>query len=412
MAIEKIKQSADLIEKVEQYLQNGLNSNSLFNDALDEGDLLSIRSIKDTEHTHQYKASEVLYWVDRNAYLDEFDNWNGEQLRDKHREAIEYVDATQQDSVVSDLIALIKKKKVAPFVGAGVSAAAGYPSWDTVLKELGKKLTNVDNLQVEELLANERYLELAQLLADASSSQLNNHIRTTFRIKSTIEQDKTLVPDVIKLLPRLCAGAMVTTNFDTLIESWFKAHKTASEFDGILCGLQENHNFVTKLLKGERCLLKLHGDATQPESYIFTQTQYEQGYGSGGIDYRKQLPKALRQIYISHSLLFLGCSLQQDKTMELFEQVRNDGEFVIPEHFALLALPVKPIEQPPTVAENSGQVVPAFEADDDKRQEMEDRLFELGIRPIWYPATDNHKMLIQLIELMVDVADGRLMLRG
>lgn len=412
MAIEKIKQSADLIEKVEQYLQNGLNSNSLFNDALDEGELVGIRSIKDTAHVHQYKASEVLYWVDRNAYLDEFDSWNGEQLRDKHSAAIEFVYGSHQDSVVADLIALIKKKKVAPFVGAGISAAAGYPSWDAVLKELGMRLTNVVNKQVESLLVGEQYLELAQLLFDASPSQLNNHILTTFRIKATIEQDKTLVPEVIKLLPRLCAGAMVTTNFDTLIESWFRTHKVAAEFDGILCGMQENNNFVTKLLKGERCLLKLHGDAAQPTSYVFTQEQYKQGYGVDSIDFRKQLPKALRQIYISHSLMFLGCSLQQDKTMDLFEQVRNEGEFVIPEHFALLPLPLKAVEPVNAEAKANAEYVLVSEADDDKRQTMEDRLFAIGIRPIWYPATDNHKMLIQLIELMVDVADGRLMLRG
>jgi hypothetical protein len=181
-------------------------------------------------------------------------------------------------------------------------------------------------------------LKLAQRLHDAAPSQLNNHIRTTFRVKAELETNRAQIPKVIQLLSRLCAGAMVTTNFDTLIEDWFKSN-VAAEFDGLLFGLQQNSNFVQKLLKGDRCLLELHGDAGNPETYVFTEAQYKVGYGQDKIDFSLQLPKALRQIYISHSLLFLGCSLTQDKTMELFKEVKDLGEFAIPEHFALLAEP-------------------------------------------------------------------------
>jgi len=211
MAIEKIKKSSDLIEKVEQFLQNGLQGNEAFNIALDEGELIEVSSLKESE-SYRYKASEVLYWTDRNAYLDEFDSWNGEQLRDRHIETINYVHHSQQEAVLSDLIALIKNKKIAPFLGAGVSAAAGYPGWVATLKELGGRLTNVKDSDVERLLNDESYLELAQVLHDASPSQLINHIRTTFRIKSNIEDDKEKIPEIIKLLPKLCSGAMITTN--------------------------------------------------------------------------------------------------------------------------------------------------------------------------------------------------------
>lgn len=399
MAIDKIKQNSDLIGQVERYLNKILTDNDEFNDALDESELIEVRSLKEGD-PYLYKASEVLYWVDRGAYVDEFTNWNGVQLRDKHSMAINYIDESNQGSVISDLIGLVKKKKVAPFVGAGVSAAAGYPGWGDTLSDLGGRLNDVDDIEIQQLLNANDYLTLAQTLYDASPSQLNNHIRTEFRIKSDIEDDKEKIPDVIKLLPKLCAGAMLTTNFDTLIEGWFKA-RVSEEFDGILCGKQENHNFVTKLLKGERCLLKLHGDASQPDSHVFTSSQYDEGYGTGDIDFSKQLPKALRQIYISHSLLFLGCSLQQDKTIELFNQVRSEGHFVIPEHFALLPFPMK-----------EADVGGGYVLDDVAKQQIEDRLYQLEIRPIWYSPDDGHTMLVQLLQLIVDVSDGRLSLRG
>lgn len=395
MPIQKVKQSAELIKQVELFLENGLNDNEPFNTALDGEDVIDVRSLHDHEQTYQYKASEVLYWVDRTVYLDELDNWNGEQLKEIHAEAIQYVSESNQEAVFSDLVNLIRRRKVAPFIGAGISAAAGYPGWGSVLQDLGRKLVDIDDDEVDQLLEGEEYLALAQKLSDASQIQLNNHVNTTFRVKANIEEDRDRIPAVIKLLPRLCAGAMVTTNFDTLIEEWFKS-KGAPEFDGFLFGLQQDSNFVQKLLKGDRCLLKLHGDASQPNTYVFTEDQYKQGYGDDEIDFRLQLPKALRQIYISHSLLFLGCSLIHDKTMELFKHVKDEGQFVIPEHFALLSQ---------SVTDNG-------EIDLEYKQVTEDRLLEIGIRPIWYSSNNHHKMLTQLLELAVNVAENRVALRG
>ena len=395
MSVEKIKQSIDLIARVEQFLQDGLSENEAFNAALDEGDILEVKSLKDRNHIHKYQPSEVLYWVDRNAYLDELESWDGNRIRDSHSEALNYIESSKQESVIYDLIGLIRKNKVAPFLGAGVSASAGYPSWFQTLKELGERLENVNTDVVDDLLANSEYLEAAQLLFDVSESQLQNHIRTTFRTKADIEEDKNLIPEIIRLLPRLCTGAMITTNFDTLIEDWFKTN-IAPEFDGILYGQQHNHNFVSKLLKGDRCLLKLHGDATQPISHVFTQNQYLASYGEDEIDFTRQLPKALRQIYVTNSLLFLGCSMQQDKTIELFEKVKSENQFVIPDHFALLSLPTQ---------ENESMI------DEATKQTMEDRLYQIGIRPIWYPKADGHRMLTQLLKLVVDVSDSRLTLR-
>lgn len=395
MPIEKVKQSAELIKQVELFLENGLKDNDSFNAALDGEDVIDIRSLQDHENTYHYTASEVLYWVDRTVYLDELDNWNGEQLKEIHAEAIQHIAESNQEAVFSDLISLIRRKKVAPFIGAGISAAAGYLSWEKTLRQLGERLTSVDNNDVEQLIGENKFLRLAQNLHNASSVQLNNHVRTTFRVKSEIEENRNRIPKVIQLLSRLCSGAMVTTNFDTLIEDWFKS-KGAPEFDGFLFGLQQNSNFVQKLLKGDRCLLKLHGDASQPETYVFTEEQYKQGYGDGEIDFRRQLPKALRQVYISHSLLFLGCSLSQDKTMELFKHVKEEGQFVIPEHFAFLASPVK----------DDGEV------DLEELQVIEDRLLEIGIRPVWYSKNNGHEMLTQLLELAVNVAENRVSLKG
>jgi hypothetical protein len=82
--------------------------------------------------------------------------------------------------------------------------------------------------------------------------------------------------------------------------------------------------------------------------------------------------------------------------MELFKHVKEEGQFVIPEQFAFLAQPTL----------EDGEIY--FEA----REITEDRLLEIGIRPIWYSNDDGHKMLTLLLELAVNVAENRVSLIG
>ena len=102
MAIEKVKNSAELIKQVEVFLENGLNDNEVFNSVLDGEELLEISSLQNHDQVYQYKASEVLYWVDRTVYLDELDNWNGDQLREVHFDAIKYISDSKQEAVFSE----------------------------------------------------------------------------------------------------------------------------------------------------------------------------------------------------------------------------------------------------------------------------------------------------------------------
>ena len=132
--------------------------------------------------------------------------------------------------------------------------------------------------------------------------------------------------------------------------------------DGYMYGIQE-HNFFHHLVSGGRCLLKLHGDCLNPATQIFTTDQYNKAYGDDeDIDFSKILPKALRQIFVSNSLLFLGCSLHKDRTLQLFEKVIMSNQYHIPDHYAFLEAP---------------------EGGDTKSREYE--LANLKIMPIWYP---------------------------
>ncbi len=244
---------------------------------------------------------------------------------------------------------------------------------------MAKKLDGLDAQDIETLMARYDYLQAAQMLHDASADQVRHFIKTEFR------QRAGMVSGPVLLLPELAQGCIVTTNFDTVIEDLFQQRGHA--LDGYMYGMQPGNAFVQRLLRGERCILKLHGDARQENTYVFTQSQYQTAYGEP-LSFQNQLPRALRQIFISHSLLFVGCSLEQDKTLDLFKSVVDEAAFEIPDHFALLNEPATPQE----------------------RARKEARLLQLKIRPLWYFTPPNvegypdHSLLEQILKLAIAVA--------
>jgi SIR2-like domain len=376
MDIKKLRENKLIVDKVEEALQAAYTSNSDFNAALDEAEPLTFKSLRDPEHEYLIRISDALYWVERDAYLDELDHWEGKRQIDQHEAASRFIKDSDQSAVFLDLVDALRFGRIAPFVGAGLSRACGYPMWGEALRKLAQKLSAPGFPDIEPLMAD--YLQAAQVLHAAAPDQVQNFIKTEFRKRGAI-----LGP--ILLLPELSKGCIVTTNFDSVIEDLFSELKQG--LDGYMYGTQPGNAFVQRLLRGERCILKLHGDARQENSYVFTQGQYEAAYGQP-LAFQNQLPRALRQIFISHSLLFLGCSLEQDKTLDLFKFVIDEAAFEIPDHFALLNEPASPHE----------------------RAAKEARLLKLRIRPLWYstPAGEDgkpdHSLLEQILKLVVAVA--------
>ncbi|WP_426344181.1 SIR2 family NAD-dependent protein deacylase [Pseudoduganella sp. R-32] len=382
MDIKKLRENKLIVEKVEEALQAAYSSNQEFNEVLDEAEPLSFKSLRDPAHEYLVKVSDALYWVERDAYLDELDHWEGQRQVDQHEAATAFIKSSDQQAVFLDLVDAIRFGRIAPFVGAGLSKPCGYPMWGEALRKVAQKLDGLGAPDIEPLMARYDYLQAAQVLHDAGAQQVQHFIKTEFRQRGAINGP-------VRLLPELASGCIVTTNFDTVIEDLFRDRNQA--LDGYMHGTQAGNNFVQRLLRGERCILKLHGDAGQPNTHVFTQAQYQLAYGGAGgapFAFQNQLPKALRQIFISHSLLFLGCSLEQDKTLDLFKSVVDEGAFEIPDHFALLNEP-------------SG-------AQDLARKE--DRLLKLKIRPLWYATpTDadgkpDHSLLEQILKLAIAVA--------
>jgi hypothetical protein len=117
-------------------------------------------------------------------------------------------------------------------------------------------------------------------------------------------------------------------------------------------------------MEGVPAIVHIHGDILNATGCILTKKQYIEAYGNKEVELTKSIPRFLANQYERRTLLFIGCSLNRDRTIEVFRTVKNtlrDEER--PQHFSLESMP-----------------------EDEK--ELTDRnryLLNIGITPIWFP---------------------------
>jgi hypothetical protein len=246
MDIKKLRENKLIVDKVEEALQAAYSSNGDFNEVLDESEPLSFKGLKDPDHEYAYTVSEVLYWADRDAYLDELDHWEGRRQANQHEAATNFIKQSDQAAVFLDLVDAIQLGRIAPFVGAGLSKSSGYPLWGEALRKIAQKLDVLDVQDIEPLMAQYDYLQAAQVLHDAAADRVKHFIKTEFR------QRAGAIAGPVLLLPELARGCIVTTNFDSVIEDLFQQRGQA--LDGYMYGMQPGNAFVQRLLRGELLL--------------------------------------------------------------------------------------------------------------------------------------------------------------
>lgn len=358
------------------------DTNQSFNEYLDSDEPVTLG-------TSAYPRSKVLFWVDPESYDADKIAWESDAIEAKHEAAIQLLQAIGSIPQFTDLLQAAERGRVVPFVGAGLSKPLGMPLWGEALIQLLNRLHGIDTAAIQLLINSGQYLLAAQKMAAHDAAITSSFIRNTYRA-----QQLKLKAGPLQHLPRFAKGCIVTTNFDDAIEKTYEEaiHQgKPMDFKAYMHGTQE-HNFFSRMVKGDRCLLKLHGDAESDATHILTAQQYEQAYGQPpAFDFQKPLPKALRQIYISQSLLFLGCGLEQDWTMDLFKAAKESDTYQVPNHYAIVEAPIDP----------------------QQKQQKETRLLNFNIQPIWYENTDGkHCMVERLVDLIADVAEKRFVFKG
>lgn len=243
---------------------------------------------------------------------------------------------------------------VVPFIGAGLSAPGGFPTWKDHLRQQGRT-AGMDSEVVEDLLAQGLYEEIVdQIEQQRGDDVFAQELRDAFAKNGVI-------PPADYLVAELFQDTLITTNYDRLVEQSFDVG------GGKVVEVLTPATILQPPDAAKVTVIKLHGNVDAPGSCILSKGQYAAAYGVEAIDLALPIPQALDYYFRNSSLLFLGCGLNQDRTVRVFEAIkikaRADGAD-LPQHFS--------IEQ-----------CPADEATLIARNQY---LLRIGVTPIWFPA--------------------------
>ena len=281
-------------------------------------------------------------------------------------------------SVYEDLKAEYQKGCLLPFVGAGLSVFCWYKSWPDVLKELNEFVFSAEKrTQIEEMIAEDKLLQAAQMICDNYPLMLKELSKIVGYEKIKNCEKKALTTSAVYVLPYLFNdNLLMTTNFDRVLEEVYEQHQT--KFGKVVNPFEPD--ILTQIRqKNSHCLFKLHGDIGPDthdiEKLVFTQEQYDKAYATDSA-----LVQELSQWFQNKRLLFLGCSLAMDKTMEVLQAAIQKN--VALSHYAILAC---------------------------KPEDMESRIGEmgeLGISAIYYP-DGKHEAVRVLLERLLEETNNK-----
>lgn len=186
-----------------------------------------------------------------------------------------------------------RRGELALFVGAGVSMAAGLPSWEeliaTIANQSGVDLADVRSpLDRAELLRRELGADFGAAVARETSSV-----------------DRYAITH--SLLAALRCREIVTTNYDALYESAARDIEGTDAVPALPYG---------QPLSGRPWVLKMHGDVGDPAGIVLTRSDFVRYDSRSG-----PLGSVVQALMLTRHLLVVGASLTDDNFLRLAHEV-------------------------------------------------------------------------------------------
>jgi len=308
---------------------------------------------------YSFTPDSILKDMESDGYEDAFSYWEDQRKEMLLIKADEILRLYDNQGRFNRLRDSYKRGAVIPFIGAGMSISSGHPGWTEFLRQLCNE-TRVCEEDLNYLLSQGQYEEAAQALADDMLAGSFDEA-----IENAFGHEEDLVGP-IQLLPDIFDTSVITTNFDDVIKRCYEALE--SSFTETLFGADAKE-LPRYLGRGAKVLVKLHGKANSNRNRVLTYSEYEKHYGN---------PPCLQntiEAISTKTLLFLGCSLVVDRTIQTLTQlVEEKGHDVATRHYAFLSI-----------------------GEDEDRLARRDDLVKANIFPIWYPTDEDHDECIEAL---------------
>jgi len=237
-------------------------------------------------------------------------------------------------NVIDDITACLESMGCQPifFVGSGLSKRYfGGPSWEELLKIMSNQCPIIDKdfayykqsydtlIKIGDVFSD-IYKEWAwgsgkdEFPDDLFDATKPSNVYLKYKIAEYFESitpdsiesinDVTLKEE-INLLRTVCPHAIITTNYDRFLEKVFY------EYEPIV-GQKILHTSHTSL--GE--IFKIHGCASEPESLVLTENDYEEFTAK-----KKYLSAKLLTYFAEHPLLFIGYSAEDPNIRSILSDI-------------------------------------------------------------------------------------------
>ncbi len=287
------------------------------------------------------------------------------------------------EDAYKQLAECVAKNNIVPFIGAGLSAWK-YPAWSNLLTDMASDYGIED--EVKTMLDNAQYEEAASKLEEEMTTF--DFIRALEQKYDPNELKNVQLPEIYKHITSLWRGNIVTTNFDRILE---KAYRDAKiDLDAITPYDVFNNRVEAVIQQNRNLIIKLHGDVNDKDNMVLTKNKYDECYGVKEVDKTLPMPKALERILQARQLLFLGCSLHKDRTMQVIQAVSNCT------HFAILPLPEETKNDKnsmtPNLKDENGVLYKSY-------LERRKYLANHNIVRIWYPSGEHDAVEVILKQL-------------
>lgn len=225
------------------------------------------------------------------------------------------------------LIKEIAARRCIFFLGAGVSASSQTSAglrpkgWKDFLSDATDLIHKTDKKVLVKKLIEEgkNLLALQAIYSEVDPSKYRNFLDECFN--NQCFQASELHQIIFKLDQRL----VITTNFDKIYESYW--HSISK--DGFKVITYDSESLVDEIRSENRLVIKAHGSIDNINKMIFTRSEYHKAKRVHSKFY-----EVLKALFITHTVIFIGCSLDDPDVQLILEDVNIIGSAQKP-HYIL-----------------------------------------------------------------------------
>ena len=190
-----------------------------------------------------------------------------------------------------------KQNRLVIFVGAGVSANSGVPTWENLIGSFKNDLPEQINEETD-------YLKIAQLYHD-----LRGEKEFLDKVKDILKYEKVSPNEIHKEILDLNPCHIVTTNYDDFLE------QSALTYNHQYYVVRSDKDLPAN--KGEKMIIKMHGDFSLG-NIVLTENDY--------FDYSRNFPlikSYVVSLFATKLVLFVGFSFNDINLKYILRNIRN-----------------------------------------------------------------------------------------